>query len=101
MAVTVSIIGFIWFIVWITPQKVLLTNDQIIAETKKCEENGLVAKSNYYGEYGIEEKVKSVICRPKDFLDISKSEKNISSNIKKSNITTVNVQLPTNNSSEE
>lgn len=47
---------------WINTPNVYLTNEQIIAETKKCEDAGLDATTIYNG---FNYKVWEVICKPK------------------------------------
>ena len=64
-----------------------MSNDDIISETKKCEEAGLNAREeNDYLNQKLGWRITGITCRPKQ-EDIQTSKQNI----KKSNITTVNI----------
>lgn len=94
--ITTPIILIITFLVWaIPPYEVreerraskFMTNEEIVSETKMCEDDGLEARANYKYFGGIKG-VKYIICFPKKEQEIKEGD------IKKSNITEVNVNIP-------
>lgn len=90
--VTTPVVLLVGIIMWAIPpyevrkerrESKYLTNEQIVEKTRYCEDNGLQAKVEYFGG------IKDIHCSPKtDKNDIQ------TKNIKKSNITEVNVQIP-------